>query len=165
MKGIIRICALTIACGGLLVAQVEDGQRPEPNYEEAIAHLGLSDSQVDCLESNQSALREALAPSIEQLRDLQRQLREAARNGEDTTGIKAEIESVRSGAKIVKTGFVTTAQSCLDSGQFALLNELVAAETLMNEVRQGAGLLLLEPTEEKPQTDRPQDARGRRGRR
>lgn len=165
MKGIIRICVLTIACGALLVAQVGDSQRPEPNYEEAIAHLGLSDGQIDCLESNRSALRDALAPSIEQLRDLQRQLREAARNGEDTTGIQAQIESVRSGAKIVKTGFVTTAQSCLDAGQFALLNELVAAETLMNEVRQGVGLLLLESTEEKPQTDRPQDPRGRRGRR
>ena len=44
----------------------------------------------------------------------------------------------------------------------AMIADLVAAETLMNEVRQGIGLMLLQPTEERAAGDR--RPRGRRGR-
>ena len=147
----------------LLSAQFAGGERPQPNHDELIAFLGLSGTQVDCLQSNQDALREALSPTKEQLRGLQRQLRQAARNGEDTAAIQAEIDSVRAAAAATKTSFVSTAQSCLNSDQNGQLSDLVAAETLINEVRQGIGLSLLQSTEEGAAPKAGGSKRGRRG--
>ena len=147
----------------LLIAQFRGGERPEPNYDELIAFLGLSDTQVDCLQSNQDGLRDALAPTQEQVRDLQMQLRQATRNNEDTAAIQAEIDSVRAAAAATKTSFVSTAQSCLNSDQSGPLSDLVAAETLANEVRQGTRLSLLQSTEEGAPPQAGASRRGKRG--
>lgn len=155
---------LVLVGGALLIAQIGDGQRPEPNYDEAIAHLSLNDSNLACLEANKDAFREAVGPSAEQLRDLQRQLRQAARNGEDTTAFQSEMDAVRSSIQSIRTTFVSSAQGCLDTNQQTQMNDLIAAETLLNEVRQSVGLLLMESTEERA-GGAAGGFRGRRGRR
>ena len=65
----------------------------------------------------------------------------------DTTAIQAQIDTERENAKATHASFVATAQGCVDAAQAAKIGELVAAEALMREVRQGVGLLLLTPTE------------------
>lgn len=149
MRKLIHSTLLAAALSAVALAQPGPGERPEPNLDAVITHLGLGDSQVACLEANHEAFRDAAAPFAEQLRELQRSLRQAARNEEDTTAIQAEINGVRSSIEAVKASHVATAQSCLDSSQSAALAELVAAETLQQEVRQSIGLLLVESTSER----------------
>lgn len=143
MKKIILSALCALAVSTVAFAQ-QARERPAPGYDDVIAHLGLSDSQIACLETNKDSAREAAAPFAEQLRDLTRTLRQAARNGEDVASIQSEIDAVRSSLQAVRSSHVTTAQSCLDVSQAAALGELIAAATLQQEVRQGASLLLIE---------------------
>ncbi len=141
------LSTFTLALSCSLFAQ--PSERPEANIDDIVAHLGLSDSQVTCLESNKQSLRDATAPISEQIRPLQRDLRQAARNGDDTTAIQAEIDALRATAEGIKASHVVSAGSCIDAGQAPALAELVAAETLQREVRQGVGLLLIETSEDR----------------
>ncbi len=141
------LSTFTLALSCSLFAQ--PSERPEANIDDIVAHLGLSDSQVTCLESNRQSLRDATAPISEQIRPLQRDLRQATRNGDDTAAIQAEIDALRATAEGIKASHVASASSCIDVGQAPALAELVAAETLQREVRQGVGLLLIEPSEER----------------
>ena len=145
-KTIIGVLLATL-CSALLVAQFGGWQRGEPNNDEITAFLGLTDAQIACLQANRDALKQALAPHFETMRNLQMQLRQANRDGTGTTAIKAQIDTERENAKTTHASFVASAQGCLDSTQTAKIGQLVAAEALMREVRQGVGLLLLTPTE------------------
>ncbi len=165
MRKIIHSTLLAVALSAVALAQPGPGERPEPNLDAVITHLGLGDSQVACLEANREAFRDAATPFAQQLRELQRSLRQAARNEEDTTAIQAEIDGVRSSIEAVKASHVATAQSCLDSSQSAALAELVAAETLQQEVRQSIGLLLVESTSEGKGAAAGGPRRGRQGQR
>lgn len=153
MKKIVLTGILALASAALLPAQIEGGpgdrERPEPNFDDVIAHLGLTDAQVACLESNQESFREAAAPLVEEGRDLRGQLRTATRAGEDTAAIQAALASVGESLRAARSSHVASAQGCLDASQAGALAELVAAETLRTEVQQGARLLLLEGTEER----------------
>jgi hypothetical protein len=140
------VCSLLILVATLwLPAQTVDRERPESNYDELVAYLKLSDAQVACLKANQNAFRNAVSADMQKLQDLQKQLREASRSGADTAALRSQIEAVRASIQATRNSHVTTAQSCV--GGAAAVNDLVAAETLMNEVRQAIGLLLIQPTE------------------
>jgi septal ring factor EnvC (AmiA/AmiB activator) len=147
MKKIIFGALLATFCSALLVAQFGGRMRGEPSNDEITAYLGLTETQIACLQANRDALKEALAPHFETMRSLQMQLRQANRDGADTTAIQAQIETERENAKATHSSFVATAQGCVGSAQAAKIAELVAAEALMREVRQGVGLLLLTPTD------------------
>jgi hypothetical protein len=147
MKKIIIGALLATACSALLVAQFGGRQRGEPSNDEITSFLALTESQTACLKANRDALKEAMAPHFETMRDLQMKLRQANRDGADTTAIQAQIETERENAKATHASFVASAQGCLDSAQTAKIGQLVAAEALMREVREGVGLLLLTPTE------------------
>lgn len=162
MKRLVVCSFLVFVWSALLVAQPAERQRPEPNYDDLIAYLKLTDSQVACLEANKDAFRSAAAPSIEQLRDLQKQLRQVARQGTDTAAIASQIDSVRASIQGTRATYVTAAQNCV--GGASAVSDLVAAEALMKEVRQAIGLLLLQPTEERPRGAWPGRGWGRRGR-
>ena len=141
------LSTVTLALSCSLFAQ--PAERPEANIDDIVVHLGLSDSQITCLESNRQSLHDAVAPIGEQIRPLQRALRQAARGGADTSAIQAEIDALRATAEGVKASHVASAGSCIDASQAPALAELIAAETLQREVRQGVGLLLVEPSEER----------------
>ncbi|MBI1354719.1 MAG: hypothetical protein GC160_10255 [Acidobacteria bacterium] len=147
MKKIIICTVFALASSALLPAQTP-GERPAPSYDELIAHLGLTDSQIACLEANKTAFRETAAPTVEELRSLQRQLRQATRDSADTSAIETDIAAAKATLEGAKTSAVAAAQSCLDASQASALAELVAAETLMREVREGQSLLLLESSGE-----------------
>ena len=147
MKKIIFGALLATFCSALLVAQFGGRMRGEPSNDEITAYLGLTETQIACLQANRDALKEALAPHFETMRSLQMQLRQANRDGADTTAIQAQIDTERENAKATHASFVATAQGCVGSAQAAKIAELVAAEALMREVRQGVGLLLLAPAE------------------
>ncbi|MEZ5364653.1 MAG: hypothetical protein R2748_20535 [Bryobacterales bacterium] len=140
-------CAAMLAAGALL-AQTEDMPDPSSRFDDIVAHLNLTDSQVTCLQDNVSALRDAAAPTVDELRTAQRALRDATRNGEDTSSQQAAVDALVAQLSSLRTTYIASAKGCLDSTQQAQLGELVAAETLMKEVREGIGLLLLESTEE-----------------
>jgi hypothetical protein len=140
---------LAFVCAGIVAAQTDSGNRTGPSNEDLISHLSLTETQVSCLETNKTAFRNAASSSLEQLRDLQRQLREAARAGEDTAGIQSQIDSLRTSIQSTQTTYISSARGCLTSAQQTKVSELVQAETLLHEVRQGIGLLLLQSTEEK----------------
>ena len=158
MKKISLILLVALAMTGALSAQTER-ERPEPNYEELMAHLNIDEAAIACLQANKEAFRETASPTGEQLRDLQRQLRQATRDGADTTAIQADIDAAKATLAGLKTTAVAAAQGCVADS--AALAELVAAETLMTEVRQAGSLLLLESTEER--NPDPNVGRGRRG--
>ena len=147
MKKIIYGALLATLGSALLVAQFGGWHRGEPSNDEITAFLGLTEAQIACLQSNRDALKEALTPHFETMRNLQMQLRQANRDGADTTAIQAQINTERENANATHASFVATAQGCVDAAQAAKIGELVAAEALMREVRQGVGLLLLAPTE------------------
>ncbi len=151
---------LVLATSTFAVAQIGDGERPEPTYDELVAHLGLSEAQLDQLDANKDDFLDAAAPLQQQIRDLKRQLRQAAQNGEDTTAIQGQIDAVKASIESTRATHVSIAQGILEPGQSAGLGELVAAETLMTEVRQGIGLLLMNATDERAQGGR---RRGRGG--
>lgn len=160
MKKINLTLIITLVSAGALSAQIER-QRPEPNYEELMAHLGIDEAGIACLQANKEAFRETASPTGQELRDLQRQLRQATRDGADTTAIQADIDAAKSTLAGLKTTAVAAAQGCVADS--AALAELVAAETLMNEVRQAGSLLLLESTEERnpsPNAGRNRNLRG-----
>jgi|GEM_PF-2499330 len=166
MKKIVLTGILALATAALLPAQVDgDRERPEPNLDDVIAHLGLTETQVACLESNQESARESAAPFVEEGRDLRSQLRAATRAGEDTAAIQAALAAVGESLQAVRSSHVATAQSCLDAGQAGALAELVAAETLRSEVQQGTRLLLIEPTEERSGAGQAGPSRRNNGRR
>lgn len=131
------------------MAQTEPETDDSTRYDDIAAHLNLTEFQIMCLEANHDGFRDAASPNAEELRAAQRTLRTAARNGEDTTAIQAEVDVLVAQINSIRTTYVISGQSCLDSIQKTQLGELVAAETLMQEVRQGVGLLLLESTEER----------------
>lgn len=137
---------LAAATALVVVAQERTRQRPEPTFDELTAYLTLNEAQLGCLQDNKDGLHEALAPSMEQMRDLVRQAREARRNGGDTAALQTQIQDLRTSTGETRTSFVNSAQGCLNPDQVAAVGNLIAAEALMHEVRQGAGLLLLEPT-------------------
>ena len=145
-----KVSLLTSICAGIVVAQTDSGGRSGPGNDDLIAHLNLTDTQVTCLDTNKTAFRSAVASSLEQLRDLQRQLREAAGAGQDTTSIQSQIDSLRASIQSTQTTYISSARGCLTSAQQTQINQLVQAETLLQEVRQGIGLLLLQSTEERP---------------
>lgn len=147
MKKIIFGVLLATFCSALLAAQFGGRMRGEQSNDEITAFLGLTEAQITCLQSNRDALKEALGPHFETMRNLQMQLRQANRDGADTSAIQAQIDSERENAKATHASFVATAQGCVGSAQAAKIAELVAAEALMREVRQGVGLLLLTPTD------------------
>lgn len=157
MKKIALTLFAALASTGLLVAQ-SDVERPAPNYDELMAHLNIDEAAIACLQANKEAFRETASPTAEQLRDLQRQLRQATRDGADTAAIEADIEAAKQTLAGLKSTAVAAAQGCVTDS--AALAELVAAETLMNEVRQAGSLLLLESTEER--NPGPSVGRGRR---
>lgn len=84
-------CALLLSCGALLAQTATDDAS---RFDDIVALLGLTDSQLTCLQDNQAAFRDAAAPIAEELRTAQRNLRTAARNGEDTTAIQTEIDGL-----------------------------------------------------------------------
>ena len=143
MKKLAFSTLLALAITMVASAQFE-GERPEPSFDAVIAHLALTDSQVVCLETNRDAAREAAEPFVDQLRELRRSLRDAGRNGEDTTAIQTEVDGVVASLQSVQEAHVASAQSCLDASQAAAYGELVAAADLRQEVRQAAGLLLID---------------------
>lgn len=140
------ICSLVVLiCGTFLFAQPVERQRSAPTPDALIAYLGLNETQVACLRTNMEGFRIAVSDPQKQLWELQKQLREAARSGEDTTAIRSQIDSVRSSIQSLRDQHVSTAQLCVAGNP--KLADLIAAEKLMNEVRQAIGLLLLQPTE------------------
>ncbi len=146
MKKIVLTLFAALASTGLLAAQT-DVERPERNYDELMAHLNLDEAGIACLQANKEAFRESATPTVQELRDLQRQLRQATRDGSDTSAIEADIEAAKQTLAGLKSTAVAAAQGCVTDS--AALAELIAAETLMNEVRQAGSLLLLESTEER----------------
>lgn len=136
---------LILVASPWLTAQTVDRERPAPSYDDLVAYLKLSDAQLACLKSNQEAFRNAASADMVKVRDLQKQLREAARSGADTTALRSQIDAVRASIQATRNSHVATAQACV--GGAAAVKELVAAEALMNEVRQAIGLLLIQPTE------------------
>lgn len=156
------VTVLALASGLWLAAQTADTQRREPSYDELVAYLKLSDAQLACLKSNQQAFRTAVSADMEKLRDLGKQLRDAVRAGADTAAIRSEMDKVRSSIQATRNSHVATAQACV--GGAAALKELIAAESLMREVHQAIGLLLIQPTESHPfGAGLPGPALGRRG--
>ncbi len=170
MKSIAKMAAILSTVTAVFACSLfgQDRERPAPNYDEIVEHLGLSAGQVSCLEANTDAFREVASPHLEELRGLYREFRQTARDGGDTSEIQAEIEAARSAVAAIRSNHVVTASACIDPGQAAALAEVAAAETLQNEVRQAIGLLLFEATEENPRQDdanarRPNNRRGPRG--
>lgn len=145
MRKLVAITCAALLSGVALFAQTET--EDPSRFDDVAAHLGLTDSQLTCLEDNRDGFRTAASPIAEDLRAAQRALRTAARAGEDTAAAQAEVDALAAQLASLRTTYVGSAQGCLDSSQEALLGDLIAAETLMQEVRQGAGLLLLETTE------------------
>jgi len=139
---------LVLSAGLWLGAQTAENPRPEPNYADLIAYLKLTDAQVACLKSNQEAFHNAIASDVEKLRDLEKQLRDAVRSGGDTAALRAQMDAVRSSIQAKRSSHVSSAQACV--GGAAALKELIAAESLMREVHQAIGLLLIQPTETRP---------------
>lgn len=144
MKKITFTLVLTLLSSGALLAQTE---RPERNYDELMAHLNLDDAGLACLQANKVSFRETASPTAQELRDLQRQLRQATRDGADTTALQADIDAAKATLAGMKATAIVAAQGCVSDS--AALAELVAAETLMREVRQAGSLLLIESTEER----------------
>ncbi len=170
MKSITKMAAILSTMTAVFACSLfgQDRERREPNYDEIVEHLGLSDSQVSCLRTNITAFREVAAPHFEELRALQRQLRQTSRDGGDTSEIQAQIDAARAAVAAIRNNHVVTANACIDPSQAAALAEVAAAETLQNEVRQAIGLFLFQPTEENPRQDdanarRPNNRRGPRG--
>jgi hypothetical protein len=150
MKKMLFVCAIfLLVSSSALMAQGEGAERPEPNLDAVVEHLGLTDVQLDCLDANRDDFHDAVEPSRQQLRDLKRQFRQTAQEGGDTTSIQSQIDAVKAVADGLRSDYVGSAQACI-GGQTAALNELIAAETLMMEVRQAAGLLLIESTNAGP---------------
>jgi predicted RNase H-like nuclease (RuvC/YqgF family) len=143
MKKLVVRSVLPLFGGALLLAQA-DG-RPKPSSDELTAYLKLSSTQVACLESNRDKFRETIDPSMDQLRELTKQMRQEVRDGKDTAAIQKQIESLQASISKTRSSYVASAQACV--GGAAAVKELVAAETLMTEVRQAMGMLLLEPTD------------------
>ena len=147
MKNLATYSLLILLCSTLLAAQPFDRQPPEPNYDQLIALFGEGNIDMDCLKANREAFQGNVSQHQEQLRDLQQQMREAIRNGGDTAAIHSQIESVRSLIADIRANHVAQAQACVSGPALA---NLVAAEKLMNEVRQAIGLMLIQPTETGP---------------
>ena len=149
MKKTLLSTILALAFATVLPAQFENGERPEPNFDDVIAHLALTEAQLTCLESNQESFREAVQPLAEEARGVQREIRQTTRDGGDVTALQTQLEGIRSQIEAALSSHVVSAQACLDASQASALAELVAAETLRSEVAQGTRLLLIEPTEER----------------
>ncbi len=145
MNKLAVVTALALSSGLWLAAQTADTQRRGPSYDDLVAYLKLTDAQLACLKSNQEAFRNAVSPDLEKLRDLGKQLRDAVRSGADTTALRSQIEAVQAGIQNTRKSHVATAQACV--GGAAALKELIAAESLMREVHQAIGLLLIQPTD------------------
>lgn len=141
-------CAAMLAAGALLAQSDTTTDTSSSRFDDIVAHLNLTDSQLTCLQDNVTAMRDAAAPTVDELRTAQQALRTAARNGEDTTSQQAAVDALVAQLSSLRTTYIASAKGCLDSTQQSQLGELVAAETLMQEVREGIGLLLLESTEE-----------------
>lgn len=144
MKKLALIPTLAVTLSVAAFAQSDGRERPEPTFDAVTQFLALSDSQIVCLETNKSAAREAVAPSLDELHLLQIQLRQARRNGEDTTAIESQIETLKASIKGLRETYQTTAVGCLDANQSAALAELQTAAELQREVREGAALLLID---------------------
>ena len=164
MKTLLALTCSLLLSGGVLFAQDNGTNDDSTRYDDVAAHLGLSDSQLACLDANKDAFREAAWPTAEELRAAQRALRSAALDGEDTTALQAEVDALAAQLASLRTTYVASAGGCLDSAQQTQLGDLIAAETLVQEVRQGIGLLLLESTEERTSgfAGRQRQRRGRR---
>jgi hypothetical protein len=155
------VCALCLLVANVsLIAQAGDRERPEPTYDAVVEYLGITADQLECLDANRDNFLDAVEPSQQQLRDLKRQFRQAARDGADTTSIQSQIDAVEAVISGIRSDYTGSAQACI-GGQTAALAELIAAETLMVEVGQAARLMLLQPTSERPEGRRG----GRRSRR
>jgi hypothetical protein len=144
-KKVVVACGFVVLVGGtLLVAQWGQRQRPQPNHDALVAYLGLNETQVSCLQTNRAGFRNAVSPLQQQLGDLMKQMRQAARDGADTSSIKSQIDLVHSSIQSLRSQYVSSAQACVAGNP--KLGNLIAAASLMNEVRQAMGLLLVEPT-------------------
>ena len=75
-----------------LVAQTESDSTSR--IDDLVAHMNLTDGQVTCLQDNRAAFRDAASPIAEDLRTAQRSLRQATRNGEDTSAFQAEVDAL-----------------------------------------------------------------------
>lgn len=162
MRRIVIAMALAFSLTTLASAQ-DPEERAARSPDELIAFLSLTDSNIACLDMNQDALREALKPSVEKLRELHRDLRQARRNEADTTTIEAAIAATQEEIASTRSSYSASAQACLTTEQRTALNQLIAAETLMNEVHQGLRYGLFVGTEEHGGGART-GAVGRRGR-
>ena len=147
MRKLLTIASALLISASMLAAQSEPD--PASRFDDLAAYMNLTDSQLTCLKDNRAAFRDAAAPLAEELRAAQRKLRLATRKGEDTAAAKAEVDALVEQLESLRTTYVSSAAGCLDGAQQAQLAELEAAETLMREVKQGLGLLILEPTEER----------------
>ncbi len=143
MHRLTKTAACLLMTATFAFAQAE---RPAPTYDALRAFLG--DTAVDCLISNRDAMRDAAASDVEALRELQRTLRQTRRDGGDTTSIESQIAGVRSNLEATRGQYSELAQSCADP---AAVGQLVAAEALLDEVRQAVGLLAVESTREVPE--------------
>ena len=112
--------------------------------------------------AHQSVVHELLQSIGEQIRrhapQAGLQIREARRSGADTTSIESQIADVRSNLQAIRSQYSEVAQACADP---SAIGELVAAEALMDEVRQAVSLLAVESTRETPEGF---GSGGRRGR-
>ena len=140
---------ITLTVAGLLLSAsfaFAQTERTEPTYDALRAYLG--DTSVDCLIANRDAMREAASADLETLRTLQQTLRQTRRDGGDTTAIESEIGEVRTSLEATRSQYGELAQACVDPSSVA---DLVAAEALMDEVRQAVSLLAVESTREVPE--------------
>ncbi len=164
MKKAVVCCVLALAMSTLLVAQNGPGDRPEPTRDELVAHLNLSAQQLADLDANKDDFLDAVAPLQQQLRDLKRQLRQASRDGADTTSLQGQIEAVKASVDGQRATFTKIAQGFGQGAeQQTRLGELVGAESLMTEVRQAMGLLLVTASGEGPGGPGNGPRRGRKG--
>ncbi len=142
MQRLMTAAACMLLTATFAFAQID---RPEPTYDALRAFVG--DTSVDCLIANRTAMRDAGAADVETLRGLQQTLRQTKRAGGDTTSIEAQIEEVHTRLEALRAQYAELAQACVDP---ALTSQLVAAEALMDEVRQAVSLLAVESTRETP---------------
>ena len=139
----------TLATASMLLAAsfaLAQDERPEPTYDALRAFFG--DASVECLITNKDAMRDAGAADFENLRELQRTLRQTRRDGGDASAVETQIEGAKANLAVIKSQYSELAQACVDPGA---VQQLVAAEALQDEVRQAVALLAVESTREAPE--------------
>ena len=153
MKLFILTLAAMIGAAGLAAQAPMIAPNHEPPTPDALQnYLQLTDLQVTDLTAVNAALREAVHPIRQQIREKQHELRGELRQEVPNTGlvgqIEVDIKNLKNEAAAIRADFMVQSRALLTSDQVAALGALENALSLVAPATQAVRANLIEPQED-----------------